>query len=270
MSNNETLVPDDLDIMVRRLVLANRELFERVGKVLDEAYTPDYFINHPIGQISGESKRATLARTDERIGKIVDELLDYFEIRGRTIPSVTEAEKVILLHWILTDQGCNQEHFQATVLQDWSHGTIRHSLAHAGAASYIANQTYWNEYAAKALEVVCNQNEETNRKQPAGGGKAAKAGKARKAIKAEVEKEFAAQILNPEQRDRLAAMSDRDLADHFNTWPNTVRNTAAFKTLQQFRGPAHRGLTIAHPGAEYVTAADERAQKGYLRKRETR
>ncbi|TVQ53326.1 MAG: hypothetical protein EA377_08200 [Phycisphaerales bacterium] len=143
-----------LDIAVRQHVLDHHERYKRVGKELDGVYTPEYFFKHPMGRISGESARVTLARTDERIIKVVDELLGYFKARGRTIPSMVEAEKVVLLHWILTDQGCDQESLQATVLQDWSHNAVHHALAHGAEASHIARQAHWEEYVRKAFSVV--------------------------------------------------------------------------------------------------------------------
>jgi hypothetical protein len=87
-----------------------------------------------------------------RVHEAVSDLLKNFEIH-RTIPPLDVAARVVLLHWILTDQSCNTAPV-ITELQDWSYLTVHHSLPHTGNAGVLSSREDWRVYVHRAFAVM--------------------------------------------------------------------------------------------------------------------
>lgn len=155
----------DLDFAVRSHVLANPELYRQAGKDIDATYSPEAFWQDAL---AFEKAQPCIAPDDyttleqwrspaKRIGRIISEMLEHYRA-FRGIPPVDRAAKVVLLHWILTDESCNTAPVEKlTAFQDWSKPDgADHELMHAHGYDYSDNAD-WREYVRKALAMMQTQ-----------------------------------------------------------------------------------------------------------------
>jgi DNA-binding CsgD family transcriptional regulator len=163
--------PSDLDIQVRAHVLANAALYEQAGRDIDEAYSPEAFWEQDEQQRKAANAPPGMTlemwrSAGNRAPLIVSRMLEHHRY-DRGLPPVDEAARVVLLHWVLTDQACNSAPVKLTTFQDWSIASIEHDLARAFAYD-IADDAEWREYVRKALAVMESVKKETATADPDG------------------------------------------------------------------------------------------------------
>lgn len=149
-----------LDERIRAHVLANSKVYEQAGRVLDETYSPEYFWMQDVAFYKAQEcwpqdcmpKRDEWKSVAKRMHRIVDELLDTYRF-DKGFPIAETAKKIVLLHWILTDSGCNRDDVRLTELQDWSLDEVSHELGHAYAFD-LSCRDGWRDFVAKAFAVV--------------------------------------------------------------------------------------------------------------------
>lgn len=153
----------DLDIQVRAHVLANPAIYEQAGRNIDTTYSPEafwqddlaFYKSQPSYPVEDYPTLDQWRSAAKRAPLVVSRMLEHHRY-DRGIPPADEAARVVLFHWVLTDQACNSAPVKLTAFQDWSIASIEHDLARAYAYD-IADNAEWREYVCKALAVMQSQ-----------------------------------------------------------------------------------------------------------------
>lgn len=150
----------DIDIRAQQCVLSHPQSFKQAGLQLEKQYSPEHFwqadLNFYKAQTGYSGRLPTLESWQspaKRAPKIVERLLELYRF-DRGMPSADKAAQVVLMHWILTDQECNNQKVKVTTLQDWSiPNGADHQLMRAHAHDSAENSE-WREYVVKSLAVM--------------------------------------------------------------------------------------------------------------------
>ena len=148
-----------LDLDVRAHIFSNPKLYTAAGMELDRDYSPEVFFQEDYRfatcQANYPGSLPTLEEwlpVTKRVSRVVSELQSYLHaVKG--LPSVTTAAKVLLIHWILIDEGSDSSAPNLTKFQDWSVGEVPHVFAHAGAYELTVD-VGWIECVKKSWEVL--------------------------------------------------------------------------------------------------------------------